>query len=155
MTQTLYETALLEAQATNGDLYISLQLFKKVADDVGVAEPLRAQAKNNIAVILCQLGNTNEAISLWKELSTNQYYTTPEVALYNLGLLEFNHNRYEQACTYFKQALEIAPLYTDVHFYLGLVYYELNQPTAARECFASVLLHMPQHEAARYLRELI
>lgn len=155
ITQTTFETALLEAHDKDGNLYTSLQLFKNLAADPNANPTLRAQALNNCAVIHCKLGDNHVAEKLWLELRNNDAYTTPELALYNLGLLAFDAGNYEQSAVYFKQALEHAPHYTDAYFYSGLCACALQEYTSAKKYFNAVLKHAPNHETARYMLELL
>lgn len=150
----------------------SLKLFKKIIDDKNTPKQVRADVMNNYACNLLCLNKVEEAKKIWQELTLNKDYLSPEVAWFNLGLIEFSdalqaktaeeetkklqaNIRFARAMQNFQQAISIAQHYIDAYYYLALCQEQLQQFTAARESLLFILSTVPQHTAASALLERI
>jgi|GEM_PF-1112320 len=154
-----------------GELKESLPCFERVFNNKKVAKSKQSDARNNYATALYQLGRVDEARSIWLNIVNNPHYISPEVAYFNLGFMELNEalkvankqdnpekpkstqeniNAYlEQSAMYFKQAIAISKDYIDAIFFLGRTLIALNRLKEAKDCYMSILIINPNHEAAQ------
>lgn len=150
----------------------SSALFKKIMEDRETPSNLRADVKNNYAVSLLCLNKKDEAKKLWIELTSDRNYFSPEVAWYNLGLLEFNEAlskkaekeeskklqsniHFNRAEKLFEKAIDIASNYIDSYFYLALCQEQLDELEKAKENLLIILTKIDNHGPAKQLLERI
>lgn len=148
----------------------SLKLFKKIIDDTKTPRQVRADVMNNYACTLLCLNRVEEAKNIWTSLTLDKDYLSPEVAWFNLGLLDFSdalraqqadeqHKKlaaktyFAQAGAKFKRAVEIACHYIDSYYYLALCQEQLQQYDLAKETLLVILSKYPDHDAATRLLE--
>ncbi len=62
-----------------------------------------------------------------------------------LGNLYFDHDRFQEAARWYRDALEIDPRNVDVSTDLGIAYYYMNQPDVALKQFERSLAIEPRH----------
>ncbi|MDH3646739.1 MAG: type IV pilus biogenesis/stability protein PilW [Gammaproteobacteria bacterium] len=72
-----------------------------------------ANVRNMYAVYLCRNERIKEAVKHFLAAATVPTYTTSETAYTNAGLCVLKRSDYEEAETYFRQALQINPRYSD------------------------------------------
>ena len=129
----------------------SLTLFKKIINKKDIPPDKKADIKNNYACLLNQLEKQKEAIEIWKSLINDPSYFTPEVALYNLGLVNYINQDYKTASEYFQKAVDISNDYIDAILYLGLSLEKLKENNKAQELYKTVIKLSPDHELASIL----
>lgn len=141
----------------------SLKLFEKVLNDRHAPATLKTDISNNYACNLLALGKTEQAQKIWLELTENRFYLSPEVAWFNLGLLEYgtvppNQNlnsqetaRLEKAIAYFKKAIHTNQDYIDAYFILSLALVRLNRLDDAKHQLIQLIGIMPDHDNAKEL----
>ena len=167
-----YETS--NALALKGTILLQLEqtasatpIFERIAHDKTISKAKQADAQNNWATALYQLGSFEKAKILWQELAHNPHYISPELAYYNLGYAELNEayqtayrdrsnqnaitRHLEQALEYFKQAIAISHEFIDALFYMGRTLIALNRFVEARETILSILTINPDHHPAQTL----
>jgi len=144
----------------------SLIYFERVFNSKKTAKAKSADAKNNYATALYQIGRTQEAKKIWHQLTNNSHYISPEVAYFNLGYAELNeaiasanqkspttqtttNEHLEQAATYFRQALAISKEYIDALFFLARALIGLNWLDEARNAILTILTINPNHLPAK------
>lgn len=142
--------------------------FNRIIENKKVNKAMRADASNNRASALYQLGKTDEAECMWRALTVNAHYISPELAHFNLGLIrldralrlrhEFPHERntefeelIKQATEFFEQAVAISHEYVDAIFYLGVCAAQVHQSDKARNYLTTVLTIDPDHAPAKQL----
>jgi tetratricopeptide (TPR) repeat protein len=137
----------------------SLPIFQKIISNKKFSATLKTDVMNNYACTLLALNKKEQAKIIWNELVTDKHYLSPEVALFNLGLLEFkeslNNNldkhNLEKAKDFFSKAINISQEYVDAYFYLSLVLFYLNDLKNAKKVTLSLLGVSPEHEAGKAL----
>lgn len=136
----------------------SLKLLKKIIDDKNTLPSLKCDVMNNYACTLLALKQHAQAEEIWKQLSIDKNYLSPEVAFFNLGLLSLNNTDNKQLHTsyyYFNKAIESAPGYIDAYFYLAKTLIYLQEYDKCKKILIFLLKLQPEHEQARViLREL-
>lgn len=155
-----------------GELEQSKAVFERIINDKKIAHAKRADARNNYATVLYQLGQTALAQRIWLEVAHDSHYVSPEVAYFNLGYSELNEARklsyqmqnisaapvlehVQQATVYFKNALAISHEYIDALFFLGQAMVILDKLLEARDCYVRILTINPDHvNAQELLRQL-
>src|SRR3990167_1211143 len=145
------------------ELNVSVALFKKIINDKKTPPAMKADALNNYASVLYDMGNHDQADEIWNSLGVNKDYLSPELAYFNLGLVHLRRatnipddspeyfGELEKAERRFKQALTISKYYTDALFYLGQIYIRRNQLQQARNTLIDLLIESPEHELAKNL----
>lgn len=146
----------------------SLALFKKIIEDKNTPDHLKADVKNNYACNMLCLNKKDEARRIWMELTRDKSYLSPEVAWFNLGLLEFSDamelkQKGEEAkliqskmhlgsaIKLFEKAVNIASNYIDAYFYLALSQEQLDMPDEAKENLLIILSKVDNHAPAQQL----
>ena len=148
----------------------SLPYFERVFKDKNTTKARRADAKNNYATALYQLGKNKEAIAIWNELKTNSHYISPEVAFFNLGYAELNEairlqqqkndskeaeHHLENAVTCFRQSLAVSKEYIDALLFLTQALVGLKKLTEAHDTCLTILTINPDHQTAlRWLKSI-
>ncbi len=145
----------------------SVSLFKKIIRDKETPATIKADIMNNYSCALLASGQKEEAKENWRILTKDKNYLSPEVAWFNLGLLDFyeasekgfipelSKTKLANALKNFSNAVAIASEYIDAYFYLGLTYLKLKDYERAREVVINLITKEPKHEAARLLLEEI
>ncbi len=145
----------------------SVSLFKKIIRDKETPSTMKADIMNNYSCALLALGKKEEAKDNWKILTKDKNYLSPEVAWFNLGLLEFYEasekgfipelakDKLLNALRNFTNAISIATEYIDAYFYLGLTYLKLKDYAKAKEVVINLITKEPKHEAANLLLDEI
>ena len=162
-------TILLQLGAVNQNAQFikdSIPYFEAIMKDRYAPKARKADAQNNYATALYQLGKNEEALKTWNSLTTNPHYISPEVAFFNLGYAQLNDalraayqepkqskeiiDKYlEQAASYFRQALAVSKEYIDALFFLARTQTSLNQLEDARNSILTILTINPEHELAK------
>ncbi|MGC3968021.1 MAG: tetratricopeptide repeat protein [Pirellulales bacterium] len=108
--------------------------------------PREVSAGNNLAVALADLGRTDEAMPLFRQMSE----LPPPTARvhYNLGGMLADSGRTKDAVAQFQRAIEIRPDLAPGHFALGKALCDEKQYAAA-EAALGRYLEMPMTDAAR------
>lgn len=148
-----------------GQLQESKELFEILLADKHLSKAKRADALNNYAIALYQLGDNLNAERVWHDLLGNPHYISPEVAYFNLGYSQFNnalkytqnndrlpvaaHEHLTHAVMYFKQAIAISKEYIDALFYLGQALIALKRLHEARDCYMTILTLNSNHAPAQ------
>jgi len=107
------------------------QLLKSLAASQMVVsiELQDAEAHNNLAVILQELGRSKEAETSYKKaIAVNPHYAS---AHNNLGVILQDLHRFEEAQASFKKAIASQPNHVDAHYNLGVTLQELSLFTEA------------------------
>lgn len=147
-----------------GNYQESLALFEKLMHDKSTPVHLKTDVSNNYACNLLAVGKIEKAKKIWLDLTTNRYYLSPEVAWFNLGLLELasvperpqplpeaEQKQLEKAEMYFRKAVKINQDYLDGYFYLSITLIRLNKLDEAKQELINVIGIMPEHQNAQNL----
>lgn len=144
----------------------SSNLFKKIIDDSRTPAHTKSDVKNNYACTLLCLNKKEEAKMIWRDLAFDKNYLSPEVAWFNLGLLEFSdgmmelkeldknkkaHSKvhFHNASKFFEKAVDIASNYIDAYFYLAVCSFQLEELQEARDNLLIILSKIPEHKPAQ------
>lgn len=126
----------------------SLTLFEKIIKDKSYPETLQTDALNNYACLLITLNRTEQAEKIWQELINNKHYLSPEVAWFNIGLLNLNRQLYNKAAHAFNSAIRIAYDYVDAYYYLTITLMSMGEWELARKTVTELIGQAPEHQAA-------
>jgi len=111
--------------------------------------PDYSEARNNLGVVLYQMGRYDEAIREFEKVLSDVLYKTPQQAYLNLGLVYFAKGDMRRAVFYFKKAISIDPGFALAHANLGFTYFELKSYDEAKESLeraSELLKKMPGSE---------
>lgn len=139
----------------------SLAIFKKIMKEKNLPITLKTDIINNIACTHLALGQVEEAKKMWIDLTNNINYLSPEVAWFNMGMLDLTEaiqkrseiqastKLLKNAQTYFSKAISIANEYVDAYFYLAITNFNLKDYYKTKEILVSILSIVPDHEPAK------
>jgi type IV pilus assembly protein PilF len=94
-------------------------------------KPSYAPARNNLGTAFLAVGEYDNAIEVFKEITQDVLYATPHFPLSNLGTAYFHKGDYENALHYYKEALKIQPDFVNALAGTGRTYLMMNQPRLA------------------------
>ena len=147
-----------------GNYQESLALFEKLMNNKSTPVHLKTDISNNYACNLLAVGQIEKAKKIWLDLTTDRYYLSPEVAWFNLGLLELasvpqdpsplspeNRKKLESAEIFFRKATKLNQDYLDSYFYLSIVLARLDKLEEAKQELIQVVGIMPEHKNAQDL----
>ncbi len=129
----------------------SLNLFEIIINDKNTPEALRADALNNYACALQASDKLDQAETVWKNLTTNKHYISPELASLNLGLLNLKKNNLKDSINFFNKAIKISPDYIDAYYWLTIVLIKLKEWKPANKIVKELLSLAPEHDKAKDL----
>lgn len=137
----------------------SAQIFKQVLNDSKLPPSLKPDILNNYACSLLSLNKKLEAKKIWQDLTTDANYLSPEVAWYNIGLLELmdaknkipNQSYLEKAEESFTNAINIAKEYIDAMFYLAITQIMLEKNQEGKQTLIELITIAPEHTSAKYI----
>jgi len=118
--------------------------FADAAECFGEAarlDPELANARNNQAAALVELGRLDEAIAVFRELLRSQ--PAYAEAHHNLGCALRLAGRAEESVASFNTALALKPIYPDAHNNLGIAFLNLDRPLDAEASFRRALQQQP------------
>ena len=93
-------------------------------------KPDYAPAKNNLGAVYLEKKEWDTAIKYFKEVTENMLYTTPQLALANLGWAYYNKKEYGLSETYYRKALDLDPKFINALRGLGLTYIAMGSVSA-------------------------
>jgi len=96
-----------------------------------------ATARNNLGAIYERQGKLQHAITEYqKAIDVNDY----GLAYSNLGSIYLRMSRLDEAIEVFKKGLKIYPQYVEIHFQLGLAYFQKGYLKEAKKVWEKTLL---------------
>lgn len=149
----------------NKDFITSKKVFEQCLKDKNITAGYAADVSNNYACVLNQIGERAAAERIWKSLTMNPQYNSPEVAWFNLGLRAWNdyitlkptkHKQHAQAALKiakqrFDKALLLEPNYIDALYCKAQAQIEMKQKTQAKKSLSDLLTLTPHHRNAETL----
>lgn len=108
-----------------GLVYLAKDRYKLAANHFKRALEIRPdyiEAKNNLGATYLKMKEWDKAIKLFKEVSQNLLYATPEIPYTNLGWAYYYQGLYKTAKSYYQKALDINPNYLIPVHGLALTY---------------------------------
>ena len=104
------------------ELDLAISHFKKAV----ALRPDYSEAFNAMGRVYGELKQWDTAISCFHQALSNLLYTTPHVALINLGEAYRGKRDYERAIDFYRQALRKDPRFPNAHRGLGLTYMDMG-----------------------------
>lgn len=132
------------------DLALSDKEFQKAADlyqAILNTNPQYTEAKLGFSAALRLVGKTKQAISLLKDILSNEPTAS---GYYQLGLCLFEQKAYVEAEQAFEQAIALKPLYASAHSQLNEMLWQLNELSKFGLSYQNTLASKPD---ANVLRE--
>lgn len=111
----------------------AVELFTRIAADDPEKIARLDEAKNSLGAALVNLGRPAEAVALLHDLVNDVHYTSPHLALGNLGMAYLALHQYAQASDVLQRAVAVRPDFCVGHYRLGEAYLRLNDDVHALE----------------------
>ncbi len=122
------------------------QKFFKLALKEKIAPALKGEIMNNYACLLAQHNQESQALDIWRNLVSDEYYLTPEVAYVNQGKVFAAKDKYKEAKKCFSKAVELAPDYVDAHYYLAVLAKQHGDMSLAKNSMSAALYLEPMNK---------
>ncbi|MDY6989502.1 MAG: tetratricopeptide repeat protein [Thermodesulfobacteriota bacterium] len=119
---------------------LAISHFKKAV----ALKPDYSEAFNAMGRVYGQLKQWDTAISCFHQALSNLLYTTPHVALNNLGEAYRGKGDYERAIDFYRQALRKDPRFPNAHRGLGLTYMDMGDDVKALPSLEKALHYAPR-----------
>lgn len=124
-----------------GDLLKSIQHYKSALK----LKPLYYEAKNNLGTIYLALGNWVKAVEIFKELTTQDEYSTPAIGFNNLGWAQYKLGEDRDALRSFITASQLNPRLCPPHNNAGILYLKRGDLERAERSLLRGLRQCPQY----------
>lgn len=111
----------------------AVALFTRLAVDDPEKLARLDEAKNSLGAALVNLGRSQEALPMLREVVADVHYPSPHLALGNLGMAYSAVRQYPQAIETLQRAVAIRPDFCVGHYRLGEAYLHLNDDLHALE----------------------
>lgn len=149
-----YNSNYSEAHNFLGTVYLdqgqwdkAIESFKLALANIVYATPDKALF--NMGKAYHGKGDYRTALGKYQEAQKTKPNTLPPVMIEQyMGMANFAQGNMEEAIAHFKNALEIAPSFTEMHYWLGQCYVKLSNPEKARIEFQRVIQAAPKSELA-------
>jgi Tfp pilus assembly protein PilF len=114
-----------EARFLKGIMLMGLRDFEGAATEYRMALQFKAdlrEARNNLGIVLIELGNPEEALTVLEPLLQDPLYATPYLAYANTGRAHFETGEYDAAKKAYDMAVFLNPKFCLGYLNLGRVY---------------------------------
>ena len=153
--ESIYYLGILLAQTKRFDLaktllYKAIKIKNNKEIPFSLENPKRnilyIEAHNNLANVLKELGEHQQAISYYeKAIQIQPNYAD---AHYNLGVVLQELGEHQQAISYYEKAIQIQPNYVKAHNNLGVILKELGEHQKAISYYEKAIQIDPKYEVA-------
>jgi tetratricopeptide (TPR) repeat protein len=106
--------------------------------------------QNNLAALYLDMQRWDDAVTHFRQASSNLLFGTPEVALTGMGFAYFQKGNYLDAIGAYKKALERNDRYPVAHMRLGETYYALDKWDMAIDSYGKAIALAPIYSEAYY-----
>jgi tetratricopeptide (TPR) repeat protein len=122
------------------ELDLAISHFKEAV----ALKPDYSEAYNAMGRVYGELKEWDKAISCFHQALSNLLYTTPHIALNNLGEAYRGKNDYQTAIDFYRQALRKDPRFPPAHRGLGLTYMDLGDYGKAVTALEKAVRYAPR-----------
>lgn len=106
--------------------------------------------QNNLAALYLDMRRWDDAISYFRQASSNLLFGNPEIALTGMGVAYFQKGSYLDAIGVYTEALNQNDRYPVAHMRLGEAYYALDKWELAIKSFGRAIELVPNYTEAYY-----
>jgi type IV pilus assembly protein PilF len=132
----------IDLDSDNSEAYNAMGVLYQTLDDTAKAEanfkkalalkPDHYGARNNYGRLLCHQGKYAEASEEFQKVIASKLYSQPWLALTNAGVCAHDAGKREEAETYLRQALEVAPNFPPALLEMAKLSQEKGEHMSAR-----------------------
>jgi tetratricopeptide (TPR) repeat protein len=113
-------------------------------------KPDYPEAENALGRYYAELGQIDQAQWCFERALANPFYTTPQIALYNLGLIYEKKGDLEAALKKYQEAVRLQRNYGPAYYRMGLLLEESRRADEAREAYGNAIEFAPYLVEAQY-----
>jgi type IV pilus assembly protein PilF len=113
-------------------------------------KPDYAEAENALGRYYAEQGQVDQAQWCFERALANPFYTTPQLALYNLGLIYEKKGDPETALKQYQEAVRLKRDYGPAYYRIGLLLEQMRRADAAREAYGNAIEFSPDLVEAQY-----
>ena len=107
-------------------------------------KPSFTPARNSLGRVYLEIGQTDKAIAIFKEIAKDALYATPHFPLANLGLAYYQKGEYAIALRYYHRALKLEPNFVFAVHGLGKTYLAMRKGRLAMAYLEKALRLAPK-----------
>ena len=135
-----------QAYLANKQTDLALKHFKRALE----LNPDYAPARNNRGAVYLEKKDWDAAIAVYKELTGDLVYGTPQYPFYNLGIAYYHKKEYQLSEKYYLKALKIEPTYWRALRGLGRTYAAMGRGEQAVAALTTVAENVPEDAETQY-----
>jgi type IV pilus assembly protein PilF len=113
-------------------------------------KPDYPEAENALGRYYAEQGQLDQALWCFKRAIANPFYTTPQLALYNLGLIYEKKDDPDSALKQYQEAVRLQNNYGPAYYRMGLLLEQFRRADEAREAYGNAIEFAPNLVEAQY-----
>ncbi len=113
-------------------------------------KPDYPEADNALGRYYAEENQLDQALFSFEKAARNPFYQTPQVSLFNMGLIYEKKGESEMALKQYQEAVRLQNNYGMAHFRRGLILEQQNRADEAREAYAKAIEFAPDLVEAHY-----
>jgi tetratricopeptide (TPR) repeat protein len=113
-------------------------------------KPDYPEADNALGRYYAEENQLDQALFSFEKAARNPFYQTPQVSLFNMGLIYEKKGDSEMALKQYQEAVRLQNNYGMAHFRRGLILEQQNRADEAREAYAKAIEYAPDLVEAHY-----
>ena len=113
-------------------------------------KPDYAEAENALGRYYAEQGQLDQAQWCFEKALANPFYTTPQLALYNLGLIYEKKGDSEAALKQYQEAVRLKRDYAPAYYRIGQLLEQSRRADEAREAYGNAIEFAPDLVEAQY-----
>jgi type IV pilus assembly protein PilF len=113
-------------------------------------KPDYSEAENALGRYYAEQGQLDQALWCFERALANPFYTTPQIALYNLGLIYEKKGDPDAALKHYQEAIRLQRNYGPAYYRMGLLLEQFHRADEAREAYGFATEFAPNLVEAQY-----
>lgn len=113
-------------------------------------KPAFPEAENALGRYYAEQGQYDQAQHAFQRALADPYYTTPQLAFYNLGLVYEKKGDRESALKQYREAVRLQPGYGMAYYRMGQILEEMRRADQARDAYGRAIEFAPELVEAHY-----
>jgi type IV pilus assembly protein PilF len=113
-------------------------------------KPVFSEAENAMGRYYAEQGQYDQAQQAFQKVLADPFYSTPQLAFYNMGLIYEKKGEPEAALKQYHEAVRLKPNYGVAYYRMGQILEELHRADQARDAYSRAIEFAPELAEAHY-----